>query len=65
MCWLGKRKKSLTEDHLGDVAIVLFVDLNRDSFAVVPDGDQVVRLVYFNLDAVHPRVPLEVVGSID
>lgn len=62
---LTKRKKSLTEDHLGDVAIVLFVDLNRDALAVVPDRDQVVCLVYVNLDAVHPGVPLEVVGSID
>ena len=44
---------------------MLLVDLNWDTFAIVPDRDQVAIRVNLNLYHGHAWVPLEIVGRID
>ena len=44
---------------------MLLVDLNWDTFAIVPDRDQVAIRVNLDLYHSHAWVPLEVVGCID
>lgn len=54
----------LTEDHLWYVDVVLLMDLDRDTFAVIPHRDHACLLVYLNFYQVHRVISLEVVSSI-
>ena len=54
----------LTENHLNYIAVVFFVDFDRNSFSIVPDADRVVLLVDIDLDHVHSIVSLKVVSCI-
>ena len=55
----------MTKDQLRDVNFVFLVHLNRNSFSIIPDTHEASFRVDFNLDDVHPLVPLVVVSSID
>ncbi len=56
---------SLTENHIGDVAIVHFVDLNWDTPAIVPDLDLASLGVYIHLDHVLRLVIRVIVSSVN
>lgn len=55
----------MTEDQLGNVDVVLFVDLDWDAFAVVWYWDVALFTIDLNLQGVHFIRSLIVIGSID
>ena len=54
----------LTKNHLRNVAVVLLVERDGDTLAIVPDGYHVLLRLDFHLDQIHRLVSLKVVGGI-
>jgi len=54
----------LTEDHIWHIAIVDFVDLHRDTLAIIPDLNNVALWVDSDLDHVLSLVILVVICRI-
>ena len=57
--------EQMAKDELGDIYFLFLVDLDRDAFAIVEDGDEALGGVDVDLDHVHPAVPLVVVSGVD
>ena len=59
------RSEQLTEDHLWHVAFLILMNLDWDTFSIVPDRNFVFWRIDFDPDAIHGGVSLEVVRSVD
>jgi len=55
----------VAEDEFGDVDLLFLVDLHGNAVAVVEDGDGIGLGVDGDLEGVHGRVALLVVGGVD
>jgi hypothetical protein len=54
----------MTKYELGHIYLIFIMNLDRDAFAIVPDGNEVFLLIDLHLDSVHGIVPLVVISCV-
>lgn len=55
----------MSKDELWNIDVMLFVDLNRDAFAIIMDTNKPLGFVNLDLQKIHLAISLVVVSCID
>lgn len=58
-------RQEMSEDQLRDVDLLLLVNLDRNTIAIVVDADRVLLDIDCDLEGIHGGIPLLVVGGVD